>query len=78
MKLLRRKKAEPGLEAASEHIELKPEERFLAEIEKLMMAEREKKQEASQSKEKKQKDGADSFVEDVEKRLSSNKGQDED
>ncbi len=43
-----------------------------------MMAEREKKQEASQSKEKKQKDGADSFVEDVEKRLSSNKGQDED
>jgi hypothetical protein len=73
----REKAPEAVPEVPTEHVELKPEEQFLAEVEKLLIADREKKEKMRQAREKKTKDEAESFIEDVERLMSSDKKQDE-
>jgi hypothetical protein len=74
------KEQEPEVlpEEPTEHVELKPEEQFLAEVEKLLIADREKKERARQSREKKAKDESESFINDVERLLSSDEKRDKD
>jgi hypothetical protein len=62
-------------EVPPEQPPIKPEEQFLAEVEKLLTSDRQKKGKAPESKKK--KDEAESFIEDVEKLLSSDKERDD-